>query len=103
MPALPDAAAPYVFPLWVERPEASYKAIRAAGVPIFRWDEVWPGTPAIDGDCGIEWATHVFQLGCHQDLSVHDLSRMAQRVREILGESGAVHRSSSAAQAAAIT
>jgi len=84
LPNLGDAAAPYVFPLWVEYPEASYMRIRAAGVPIFRWDEVWPGTPAIDGDCGIKWAMHVFQLGCHQDLSANDVSRMTHRVHDIL-------------------
>jgi dTDP-4-amino-4,6-dideoxygalactose transaminase len=100
---LADAAAPYVFPLWVEHPEASYKRIRAAGVPIFRWDEVWPGTPAIDDDCGIEWATHVYQLGCHQDLSVDDLSRMAQRVRQILSVTGTSSQNGNANRAAAIT
>ena len=84
MPQLPDASAPYVFPLWAEQPEASYMAIRAAGVPIFRWDQVWPGTPIIEGDYGIEWATHVFQIGCHQDLGIADLSRMANRLRQII-------------------
>jgi perosamine synthetase len=87
-PFLPDSAAPYVFPLRVDNPEASYLAIRAAGVPIFRWDELWPGTPSISGDVGIDWATHVFQLGCHQDLSVDDVSRMAHHLRQILAGSG---------------
>ena len=103
VPNLADAAAPYVFPLWVECPEATYKRVRAAGVPIFRWDEVWPGTPAIDGDRGIEWATHVYQLGCHQDLSVDDLSRMAQRVRQILSSTVAPSQNGIAAGTAAIT
>jgi len=87
-PLLPDSAAPYVFPLRVDNPEASYLAIRAAGVPIFRWDELWPGTASISGDVGIDWATHIFQLGCHQDLSLDDVSRMADRLRQILAGSG---------------
>ncbi len=56
---LPEAAAPYVFPLYVDHPAASYQRLRATGVPIFRWDGVWPGTPALDGDHGLDWSTHV--------------------------------------------
>ena len=77
---LPESAAPYVFPLYVENPEASYQRLRAAGVPIFRWDEIWPGTPVIENDHGLDWATHVFQLGCHQDLSLEDIEAIAATV-----------------------
>ncbi|HSQ81018.1 MAG TPA: DegT/DnrJ/EryC1/StrS family aminotransferase, partial [Casimicrobiaceae bacterium] len=59
-PILPDDAAPYVFPLWVDRPEAVYQEVRRAGVPVFRWDELWPSSPDLAGDFGREWATHVF-------------------------------------------
>jgi perosamine synthetase len=83
-PDLPEGAAPYVFPLHVEDPEASYQRLRSAGVPIFRWDEIWPGTPALDGDRGLDWAHRVFQLGCHQDLSVSDIEAMAGTVREFI-------------------
>jgi perosamine synthetase len=103
MPQLPDVAAPYVFPLWAERPEASYQAIRAAGVPIFRWDQVWPGTPAIAGDFGVEWSTHVFQVGCHQDLSIDDLSLMVDRLRHIIADTGRSSRGSVATGAATVT
>jgi len=89
LPHLPDNAAPYVFPIWVEQPEASYQAIRAAGVPIFRWDQIWPGMPAIRGDFGVQWAKHIFQLGCHQDLSIDDLSRMVDRVRPLVAGAAA--------------
>ncbi len=75
-PQLPEEAVPYVFPLWVEDPDATYQRIRASGIPIFRWDEVWPTTPVIDGDRGREWSTHVFQLGCHQDLDEEALRAM---------------------------
>jgi dTDP-4-amino-4,6-dideoxygalactose transaminase/glycosyltransferase involved in cell wall biosynthesis len=81
---LPDAAAPYVFPLYVDDPAASYQRLRAAGIPIFRWDEVWPGTPVIDGDRGLDWSTHVFQLGCHQDLSEQNLDAIVTKVRTII-------------------
>lgn len=81
---LPDAAAPYVFPLYVDDPAASYQRLRAAGIPIFRWDEIWPGTPDIEGDRGLDWSTHVFQLGCHQDLSEQNLDAIVTKVQTII-------------------
>ncbi len=83
-PVLPDNAAPYVFPLWVDRPEVVYQDVRAAGIPVFRWDELWPTRPTFAGDCGNERATHVFQLGCHQDLGLDDLARMAEALAAII-------------------
>jgi dTDP-4-amino-4,6-dideoxygalactose transaminase len=79
-PDLPAGAAPYVFPLYVDDPEASYQRLRSAGIPLFRWDEVWPGTPTLEGDHGLDWARRVFQLGCHQDLSLDDIEGMASVV-----------------------
>ncbi|MBL8279302.1 MAG: DegT/DnrJ/EryC1/StrS family aminotransferase [Pelomonas sp.] len=67
--ALPERAAPYVMPLWVDRPEPVYAALREAGCAVFRWDRVWPGTPTFDGDHGALWRNHVLQLLCHQDLT----------------------------------
>jgi dTDP-4-amino-4,6-dideoxygalactose transaminase len=83
-PDLPDDATPYVFPLYVNDPAASYQRLRSAGIPLFRWDELWPGTPVIGGDHGLDWAHRVFQLGCHQDLSLHDIEAMTTTVREII-------------------
>lgn len=83
-PELPEAAAPYVFPLYVDRPGASYQPLRAAGVPIYRWDEVWRGTPMLAGDCGPDWSQRVFQLGCHQDLSTEDIGAIAATTRKIV-------------------
>jgi hypothetical protein len=81
---LPEGAAPYVFPLYVDNPAASYQRLRTARIPIFRWDEIWPGTPAMEGDHGLDWSTHVFQLGCHQDLSLEDINAIADTVRTII-------------------
>ena len=63
-PTLPDNAVPYVFPIWVEQPERSYHALRLAGVPVFRWDILWPGVPADAGRCRAELVcTMYFSLG----------------------------------------
>jgi dTDP-4-amino-4,6-dideoxygalactose transaminase len=83
-PDLPDDVTPYVFPLYVNEPAASYPRLRSAGIPLFRWDEVWPGTPVLDGDHGLDWAHRVFQLGCHQDLSLDHIEAMASTVRELI-------------------
>ena len=66
---LPAHAAPYVMPLWVDDPEPTYAALRAAGCAVFRWDRVWPGTPEFHDDHGARWRRHVLQLLCHQDLT----------------------------------
>jgi hypothetical protein len=83
-PTLPEAVVPYVFPLWVAAPEKTYPRVRAAGIPLFRWDDVWPGVPAIAGDVGPDWSIRVFQLACHQDLGLADLSVIADSLKRIL-------------------
>jgi dTDP-4-amino-4,6-dideoxygalactose transaminase len=83
-PDLPDDAAPYVFPLYVNDPAARYQRLRSAGIPIFRWDEVWPGTPVLEGDQGLDWAHRVYQLGCHQDLPLPDIEAIPETVREFI-------------------
>ena len=82
---LPQSAVPYVFPVWVDEPERSYHALRLAGVPVFRWDILWPGVPEMPNDVGLSWSQHVIQLGCHQDLSEADIRSIAVTVRQIVG------------------
>lgn len=85
-PELPDDVAPYVFPLEVGNPEPRYRALRASKVPLFRWDRIWPGTPSIAGDCGVLWATRMFQFACHQDLTERHLRAIASTVRRVFTE-----------------
>ena len=88
---MPPGAVPYVFPLYVHRAEDVYQPLRRTGIPIFRWDEPWPDTPALQEDHGLAWSRHVFQLGCHQDLTEDDIERIASTVRQIVdGEGGGV-------------
>ena len=71
-PELPPQTAPYVFPLWVDRPDPGYAALRELKAPVSRWDDLWPATPALDGDHGPRWSHHVLQLACHQDMTDDD-------------------------------
>ncbi len=83
--SLPDSAVPYVFPLWVDEPDGPYYALKASGVPVFRWDRLWAGTPFIPGDEGYSWSRHVLQFPCHQELSTADLDWLVGKVRDVLG------------------
>lgn len=78
LPALPPDCAPYVFPLWVEHPNPGYAELRRLGMPVFRWDRLWPSVPALAGDCGVTWSHHVLQLACHQDLEDSELDQLVQ-------------------------
>jgi hypothetical protein len=82
---LPDDAVPYVFPVWVDEPERSYLALRRKGVPVFRWDILWPSVPELPNDVGLAWSHHVFQLACHQDLTEPNIRAMSDHVRMIIG------------------
>ena len=84
---LPDGAAPYVAPLWVDGPtraDAVYQAMRSARLPVFRWDRIWPGTPAANYDAGPLWSRQVLQILCHQDLSADDMDHIAYTTLQLL-------------------
>jgi perosamine synthetase len=85
-PRLPANSAPYVYPLRVENPAERYRSLRAAKVPLFRWDRVWPGTPVLEGDQGPLWAVEMFQLACHQDLAEPEIRTIASSIRRIFTE-----------------
>lgn len=81
---LPANTAPYAFPLWVDDAERVYHTLRIAGVPVYRWDRRWPGTPHLAGDQGPLWSTHVLQLLCHQSLTVDEADWTIATIRRTL-------------------
>jgi hypothetical protein len=78
-PDLPPQAVPYVFPVWFDQADAVYAGLRAEGLPVFRWDRVWPGTPHLVGDHGLAWSHQVLQFLCHQDLNAADIRYIVKR------------------------
>jgi perosamine synthetase len=79
-PDLPQGAAPYVCPLVIEgrdRAQAVYARMREVGMPVFRWDRIWPGTPVDPQDTGPMWSHQLIQFLCHQDLDGDDLKAVA--------------------------
>ena len=92
LPAQP--VAPYVFPVWVEDADRIYHALKEQGIPVFRWDRLWSGTPVLPHDVGLDWSHHVLQLLCHQDLSQEDITRSAQCLKNLLEIAPTASRSS---------
>jgi perosamine synthetase len=79
-PKLPNNAVPYVFPLHVDKPDPKYHKLKNMGLPIFRWNWLWPGTPVIAGDFGPKWSSEIFQLACHQNLTNEELQCICSTV-----------------------
>lgn len=82
-----EACAPYVYPFWVEDADRVYHALREQGLPVFRWDRLWPGTPALERDHGRRWSRHLLQLLCHQDLGSQDVQRTAAQLLSLIQSS----------------
>lgn len=85
-PELPEHVVPYVFPLRLKHADECYRAMRARAVPVYRWDVLWPGTPAIAADAGRQWSYEVLQVACHQDMTESDVRMVARTIREIVAE-----------------
>ena len=79
-PALPDGCVPYMFPLYIERPDVHFYALKRLGVPVWRWDDM-----AVSG-CA--WATryrlHLLHLPCHQELSEAQMTWMMSSVANVM-------------------
>lgn len=86
MPILPDDCAPYVLPLWVDHPDPGYARLRERGMPVSRWNWLWPGVPQLPGDHGTRWAHHVLQLACHQDLTDDDVNRLVTALHTLYSQ-----------------
>ncbi len=80
-PHLPDAVVPYVFPLWVDRPERVFRRLKEDAVPIFRWEHLWNDVAAATDPVSARYATEIFQFPCHQELTDDDVTWMIERIR----------------------
>jgi len=79
-PELPSTVVPYVFPLILEQPEHDFPALKARGVPIWRWEEL------ADSDCqvSLQYRLRLLQLPCHQALRRWELDWMISTIVEVL-------------------
>ncbi len=77
---LPDGVVPYVFPLWVDRPQRVFVRLKNDAVPLFRWERLWDDDAVRTDPQSARYATEIFQLPCHQELTDGDLDWIIERV-----------------------
>lgn len=79
-PELPAGCAPYMFPLEISMPDPFFFALKRAGLPVWRWDDM-----AVS-DCGVadRYRLHLLHLPCHQGLSGAQMTWMTSLVKEVL-------------------
>ena len=80
--ALPDGACPWMFPLWVDLPEAVFERLLAARVPVTRFAQsLWPGVDASVCANSVALSRHVLAFPCHQGLRADDVTWLAAALR----------------------
>lgn len=84
-PELPDTLVPYVFPALLERPARDFPALKQAGLPIWRWDELARTACVHSRDLGVS----LLQLPCHQSLTDMEMTSMLETLRQVLSAPGA--------------
>ncbi len=78
-PSLPDGCAPYMFPLLLAD-DSRFAALKRAGLPIWRWDEL------ASSDCAVSarYRRELLHLPCHQGLEADQLEWMGSQLRRVL-------------------
>jgi perosamine synthetase len=71
---------PYVFPFLLHRPERHHPALIAAGLPVWRWDELLAPGVCAQADA---WRYALIQLPCHQGLAPAQLDRLVDTMHQV--------------------
>lgn len=79
---LPPACVPYMFPLYLSKPERHFAPLKRAGVPVGRWDDI----AVSDCAAAAEFRTHLVHLPCHQELTTRQMDWMRKTVSRVLGD-----------------
>jgi perosamine synthetase len=73
---LPDGVVPYVFPFILSKPELAFSALRRAGVPMYRWEDVDDQTC----ETARYFKARLVQFPCHQNLTEEQLDRLVTTI-----------------------
>lgn len=85
LPEVPEGVIPLVFPVYFERPDYYFPALKQRGVPIWRFGEflddmvdetTYPAT--------IGLSRHILQFPCHQELRDDELDWMIREITQTL-------------------
>lgn len=79
-PELPAGCVPYMFPLYIRRPDPHFYMLKQLGVPIWRWDEMGKSDCAVAAD----YRLNLIHLPCHQELSPNELEWMMMKVTSVM-------------------
>lgn len=80
--SLPTDVVPYVFPLFIQRPEIVHSRLKQAGVPMYRWDQFESDVCPVSN----QYRYSLIQLPCHQSLRDEHKKALIQRVKQVVGE-----------------
>ncbi|MDD5330414.1 MAG: DegT/DnrJ/EryC1/StrS family aminotransferase [Sulfuricella sp.] len=79
-PALPEGVVPYAFPLLTDAGGLAFHALKLAGIPIWRWEDVAMTTCAVSRG----YRLRLLQLPCHQDLTDEEIDWMIDTLRGVM-------------------
>ena len=81
-PTLPGSVIPYMVPFLLTEPKRTFPALKYAGVPMYRWEDVG------ESDCPIakEYRETLIQLPCHETLTAEELDFIRVTVTKVLRE-----------------
>jgi hypothetical protein len=69
-----------MFPLYLETPEKHFAPIKRAYIPTWRWDEMARSFCTVAADYRLK----LIHLPCHQDLSVEEITWLADTIKSIV-------------------
>ena len=81
-PELPATVVPYAFPLLIDAEGLLFHALKLAGIPIWRWEDIAVTECAVAQD----YRLRLLQLPCHQELSKQELEWLIQTVQALARE-----------------
>jgi len=82
---LPTGTVPLVYPLYVDQPDQHFTTLKSLAVPIWRFGEFLD--PTIDSNLcanSVDLSRHIFQLPCHQELTLSEIDWMTDAIRRQL-------------------
>lgn len=84
--SLADGIYPYVFPLVLKDPDNHFPRLKAAGVPIWRWEELAVSDCLVSKDYRLK----LLQLPCHQTLSREELDWIIDKIIQVVTDQAPV-------------
>ncbi len=90
--SLPEGVVPYVFPMVLADPAVSFDALRAAGVPMYRWEDVAEETCAT----ARFYKARLVQFPCHQSLTDVEVAELIETIARVLNTSALTTNAASA-------